>query len=63
MTISRTGAIVLRNEVHARTGHARQPDRGYSAAEIRIGEHSVQRSCIVTADRLITDWSQRVSPS
>src|SRR5258706_1806573 len=30
--------------------------RGYSAAEIRIGEHSVQRSCIVTADRLITDW-------
>ena len=30
--------------------------RGYSAAEIRIGEHSVKRSCIVTADRLITDW-------
>src|ERR1700675_2392445 len=30
--------------------------RGYSATEIRIGEHSVQRSCIVTADRLITDW-------
>src|SRR2546430_16477825 len=30
--------------------------RGYSAAEIRIGEHRVQRSCIVTADRLITDW-------
>ena len=30
--------------------------RGYSATEIRIGEHTVQRSCIVTADRLITDW-------
>src|SRR3981189_3912984 len=30
--------------------------RGYSATEIRIGEQSVQRSCIVTADRLITDW-------
>ena len=30
--------------------------RGYSAAEIRIGQHRVQRSCIVTADRLITDW-------
>jgi uncharacterized protein len=30
--------------------------RGYSATEIRIGEHSLQRSCIVTADRLITDW-------
>src|SRR5258708_1073207 len=30
--------------------------RGYSAAQIRIGEHSGQRSCIVTADRLIPDW-------
>lgn len=30
--------------------------RGYSATEIRIGEHTVQGSCIVTADRLITDW-------
>ena len=31
--------------------------RGYSASEIRIGEHSVRSSCIVTADRLITDWA------
>jgi uncharacterized protein len=30
--------------------------RGYSADEIRIGEQSVRSSCIVTADRLITDW-------
>ena len=30
--------------------------RGYSATEIRIGERSVQRSCTITADRLITDW-------
>ena len=30
--------------------------RGYSAAEIRIGAHSVRSSCIVTADQLITDW-------
>jgi uncharacterized protein len=30
--------------------------RGYSDAEIRIGEHSVRRSCVVTADALITDW-------
>jgi len=30
--------------------------RGYSEAEIRIGEHSVRRSCIVTADTLITQW-------
>src|SRR5947199_9339179 len=30
--------------------------RGYSATEIRIGEQRVQSSCIVTAERLITDW-------
>ena len=30
--------------------------RGYSADEILIGEQRVQRSCILTADRLITDW-------
>ncbi|MGH8268333.1 MAG: Mth938-like domain-containing protein, partial [Steroidobacteraceae bacterium] len=30
--------------------------RGYSDAEIRIGERSVHTSCIVTADTLITDW-------
>ena len=30
--------------------------RGYSATEIRIGEQRVDRSCILTADRLITDW-------
>jgi uncharacterized protein len=30
--------------------------RGYSATEIVIGEHRVQGSCIVTAERLITDW-------
>src|SRR5947209_19818286 len=30
--------------------------RGYSATAIRIGEHRVQSSCVVTAERLITDW-------
>jgi len=30
--------------------------RAYSAAEVRVGERSVRRSCIVTADALITDW-------
>jgi uncharacterized protein len=30
--------------------------RSYSGAEIRIGERRVERSCIVTADQLITDW-------
>jgi uncharacterized protein len=30
--------------------------RGYSAHEIQIGDQRVARSCIVTAERLITDW-------
>jgi uncharacterized protein len=34
--------------------------RGYSATELRIGAHHVQRSCIVTARQLITDWAPAV---
>jgi len=30
--------------------------RAYSSHEIRIGEHRVQTSCIVTADTVVTDW-------
>lgn len=30
--------------------------RSYSAEEVRIGEHSVRSSCIVTADTLIDRW-------
>jgi uncharacterized protein len=30
--------------------------RAYSASELRIGEQIVARSCIVTADTLITEW-------
>jgi uncharacterized protein len=30
--------------------------RSYSPQEIRIGEHSIRSSCIVTADSLVTDW-------
>jgi len=30
--------------------------RAYSRAELRIGEELVRSSCIVAADRLITDW-------
>jgi uncharacterized protein len=30
--------------------------RSYSADEIRIGEHSIRSSCIVTADTLIASW-------
>ena len=31
--------------------------RAYSRSELRIGETRVRTSCIVTADRLITDWA------
>jgi uncharacterized protein len=30
--------------------------RSYSSEEIRIGEHTVRSSCIVTADALIDNW-------
>jgi uncharacterized protein len=30
--------------------------RAYSRSELRIGEEHVRSSCIVSADRLITDW-------
>jgi uncharacterized protein len=30
--------------------------RAYSRTELRIGEELVHSSCIVSADRLITDW-------
>ena len=30
--------------------------RSYSDTELRIGEQRVRRSCLVTAERLITDW-------
>jgi uncharacterized protein len=30
--------------------------RAYSAEELKIGEHSIRSSCIVTADQLITHW-------
>jgi uncharacterized protein len=30
--------------------------RGYSATQLLIGEQRIERSCIVTPTRLITDW-------
>ncbi len=30
--------------------------RAYSRTELRIGEEHIHSSCIVSADRLITDW-------
>jgi uncharacterized protein len=31
--------------------------RSYSTTEIRVGEHTIRSSCIVTADSLIADWA------
>ncbi|HEY4750924.1 MAG TPA: Mth938-like domain-containing protein [Steroidobacteraceae bacterium] len=31
--------------------------RGYSDSELRIGDTRITRSCIVTPERLITDWA------
>jgi uncharacterized protein len=30
--------------------------RSYRPGELRIGEQSYTRSCLITADRIITDW-------
>lgn len=30
--------------------------RSYSAEEVRVGEHSIRSSCLVTADTLISGW-------
>jgi uncharacterized protein len=37
---------------------ATQPNliRGYSATQLLIGNRSIERSCIVTPDQVITDW-------
>jgi uncharacterized protein len=56
MTSSRTGAIVAAMQLTLEAGAGVNLIRGYSDTEIRIGERSVRRSCVVTADTLITDW-------
>jgi uncharacterized protein len=57
MTSSRTGAIVAAMQLTLEAGARANLIRGYSDAEVRIGERSVRRSCVVTADTLITDWA------
>jgi uncharacterized protein len=56
MTSSRTGAIVAFVKFTLEPGMRANLIRGYSDAEIRIGERSIRRSCIVTAGELIEDW-------
>src|SRR5580698_3805626 len=56
MTISRTGGIVQSMRFTLEASSGVNLIRGYSAQEIRIGEHRLHTSCIVTADTLISEW-------
>ena len=55
-TSSRTGAIVSKVKFTLEPPSRANLIRSYSDTELRIGEQRVQRSCLVTAERLITDW-------
>ena len=56
MTSSRTGVIVSKVKFTLEPPSQANLIRSYSDTELRIGERRVQRSCLVTAERLITDW-------
>ncbi|MBV9344360.1 MAG: hypothetical protein JOZ03_05145 [Gammaproteobacteria bacterium] len=56
MTSSRTGAIVASVQLTLDSTPPAHLIRGYSAHEIRIGDRSVRRSCVVAAQQLILDW-------
>jgi uncharacterized protein len=57
MTISRTGVIVAAMKLTLEGASSANLIRSYSADGIRIGELLVRGSCIVTAEKLITDWA------
>ena len=56
MTSSRTGAIVSKVKFTLEAASHANLIRSYSDSELRIGDQRVQHSCLVTAERLITDW-------
>jgi uncharacterized protein len=56
MTSSRTGVIVSEVKFTLERPAGANLVRSYSDTELRIGEQRVQRSCLVMAERLITDW-------
>jgi uncharacterized protein len=56
MTSVRTGVIVSKVKFTLETPSQANLIRNYSANELRIGQQRVQHSCLVTAERLITDW-------
>jgi uncharacterized protein len=59
MTSSRTGVIVSKVKFTLDPPSQANLIRSYSDTELRIGEQRVQRSCLVTAGQLITDWPPR----
>ena len=56
MTISRTGGIVQTMKFTLEASSRVNLIRAYSSREIRVGEHRLHASCIITADALITEW-------
>ena len=56
MTSSCTGVIVSKVKFTLEPPAQTNFIRSYSDTELRIGDQRVQRSCLVTATRLITDW-------
>ena len=56
MTSSCTGVIVSKVKFTLEPASQANLIRSYSGAELRIGEQRVRRSCLVTAERLITEW-------
>ena len=56
MTSSRTGVIVSKVKFTLEPPSQANLIRSYSDTELRIGDQRVQRSCLLTATRLITEW-------
>ena len=56
MTSLRTRVIVSKVKFTLEPPSHANLVRSYSETELRIGAQRVQRSCLVTASRLITDW-------
>jgi uncharacterized protein len=56
MTISRTGGIVQTMKFTLEASSRVNLIRAYSAQEIRVGEHLLHASCIITADTLVSEW-------
>ena len=56
MTTSSTGAYRTRMKLTLDANQAVNLIRSYSVHEVRVGDHILHRSCIVTPDAVIPDW-------